>query len=62
LGDTGTALHSIPLTAEALSNADDVVLTTNHKAFDIDFIQQHARLIAVMRNMVKENSDKVYKL
>lgn len=58
----GTSLASIPLTPEALAKADVVVLTTNHSAFDIDFIQQHARLIVDMRNMIKEASDKVYKL
>lgn len=56
------SLQSIKLTEEALAQADAVVLTTNHAAFDIEFIQQHARLIVDMRNMVKESSDKVYKL
>ncbi|MDD2300179.1 MAG: nucleotide sugar dehydrogenase [Fermentimonas sp.] len=48
--------------AEALAYAEVVVLTTNQSAFDVDFIQQHAKLIVDMRNMVKEASDKVYKL
>ena len=56
------SLDSIPLTADNLANADVVVLTTNHTAFDVEFIQQHARLIVDMRNMIKEASDKVYKL
>ncbi len=57
-----SSLKSIPLTAEALAVADVVVLTTNHKAFDIEFIKKHAKMIVDMRNMIKENSDKVYKL
>ncbi len=56
------SLKSIPLTAEALAQADVVVLTTNHKAFDVEFIQEHAQMVVDMRNMIKENSEKVYKL
>ncbi len=54
--------NSIPLTAKALAEADVVVLTTNHRVFNIEFIQQHARLIVDLRNMVKEASENVYKL
>jgi len=56
------SLQSIELTADALQNADCVVLTTNHKAFDVEFIQQHAKLIVDLRNMVKEAGENVYKL
>ena len=56
------SLASIPLTADNLAKADVVVLTTNHSAFDVDFIQKYAKLIVDMRNMIKEASDKVYKL
>lgn len=58
----GEHYQSIPLTAETLQKADCVVLTTNHDAFGIEFIKEHAKLIVDMRNMVKESSDKVYKL
>ncbi|MCK9167499.1 MAG: nucleotide sugar dehydrogenase [Bacteroidales bacterium] len=58
----GASLKSIPLTAEALAKADVVVLTTNHSAFDVDFIQEHSQMIVDMRNMIKEAGDKVYKL
>lgn len=58
----GKQYHSIELTAEILENADVVVLTTNHSAFDVEFIQQHAKMIVDMRNMIKEAGDKVYKL
>lgn len=58
----GKQYHSVELTAETLENADVVVLTTNHSAFDVDFIQQHSKMIVDLRNMVSESSKKVYKL
>lgn len=53
---------SVPLTAETLQSADCVVLTTNHNAFDVEFIQRHAQMIVDMRNMIKEGGERVYKL
>jgi UDP-N-acetyl-D-glucosamine dehydrogenase len=58
----GLTLSSVQLNAETLKQTDCVVLTTNHDAFDIDFIQQHSKMIVDMRNMVKKASEKVYKL
>lgn len=58
----GKQYQSVELTAETLQNADVVVLTTNHSAFDVEFIQQHAQMIVDMRNMIKDAGDKVYKL
>jgi UDP-N-acetyl-D-glucosamine dehydrogenase len=58
----GKAYQSVDLSAETLANADVVVLTTNHSAFDVEFIQQHAQMIVDMRNMVKDSGAKVYKL
>jgi UDP-N-acetyl-D-glucosamine dehydrogenase len=58
----GSHFKSVELNAETLQNADCVVLTTNHSAFDIDFIQKHAGMIVDMRNMVKDAGEKVYKL
>jgi UDP-N-acetyl-D-glucosamine dehydrogenase len=52
----------VELNEKSLSEADCVVLTTNHDAFDIDFIQQHSGMIVDMRNMIKEGNQKVYKL
>lgn len=57
-----SSLSSVELTELELKEADCVVLTTNHDAFDMEFVQKHAGLIVDMRNMVKEASDKVYKL
>jgi len=58
----GKAYQSVELTAETLANADVVVLTTNHSAFDVDFIKQHSKMIVDLRNMIKEGSEIVYKL
>lgn len=58
----GEYYHSVELNANTLQSADVVVLTTNHSAFDVEFIKAHSKLIVDLRNMVKESSDKVYKL
>lgn len=58
----GLSLDSIQLTSESLQDADVIVLTTNHKVFDVEFIQKNAELIVDLRNMVKEADEKTYKL
>jgi UDP-N-acetyl-D-glucosamine dehydrogenase len=58
----GREFNSTDLSAEVLAKADVVVLTTNHKDFDIDFIKKNSQLIVDMRNMVKEAGDKIVKL
>ena len=58
----GFTYTSADLSAEALAQADVVVLTTNHAAFDVEYIQKNAQMVVDMRNMIKESSDKVYKL
>ncbi|MDP3914960.1 MAG: nucleotide sugar dehydrogenase [Bacteroidota bacterium] len=62
--ETGHALslQSIELTPETLHAADCVVITTNHSAFDAEMIQQHARLIVDLRNVIKEAGDNIFKL
>jgi UDP-N-acetyl-D-glucosamine dehydrogenase len=57
----GRMFNSKGLTKETLAEADVVVLTTNHKDFDVDFITKHAKLIVDLRNMVKESGHKVVK-
>jgi len=47
------AAHSTPLTADWLAEQDAVVIVTNHTAFDIDFILQHARLVVDTRNATR---------
>lgn len=58
----GTSLQSVQLTAETLRNADCVVITTNHAVFKAQMIQQHARLIVDLRNVIQKTDEKVYKL
>ncbi|WP_167616517.1 nucleotide sugar dehydrogenase [Maribellus sediminis] len=56
------SLESVDLTVETLKSADCVVITTNHSVFEADFILAHAQLVVDMRNVIKEASEKVYKL
>ena len=58
----GRKLNSVELTEELVKSADVVVLTTNHKVLDIDFIKQHSKLVVDLRNMIAEKSEKVFKL
>jgi len=58
----GRIFKSVELTEGTLKKADCVVLTTNHKDFDVEFIKEHAKLIVDLRNMIKKGSEKVYKL
>ncbi|MGE4586724.1 MAG: nucleotide sugar dehydrogenase [Mangrovibacterium sp.] len=58
----GRQLRSAPLTAKTLQQADCVVISTAHDNFDPDFILEHARLIVDLRNLIKNPSEKVYKL
>lgn len=60
--EDGHTFHSTELTADTLAAADCIVLTTKHDSFDVDFIEQQARLIVDMRNFIKKGSAKVYKL
>ena len=58
----GNQLLSVELTNEVLQNADCVVLTTNHQVFDPEIIQQKAKLIVDMRNIIHDKSENVFKL
>ncbi len=58
----GRKYSSVDLSAEALAKSDVVVITTNHKDFDPDFIIKNAKLIVDLRNLVKEGGEDVYKL
>ncbi|PWB79348.1 MAG: nucleotide sugar dehydrogenase [Candidatus Methylomirabilota bacterium] len=56
-------LTALPLTAETLQTQDAVVLVTNHAAFDLDLIREHAPLIVDTRNAFKGiPPDKVVKV
>lgn len=60
--DEGIDYNSVQLYAEMLNDSDCVVISTNHDSFDVDFILEHSKLIVDLRNMIKEPSEKVYKL
>jgi UDP-N-acetyl-D-glucosamine dehydrogenase len=53
---------STPLSADALTSADCVVLITDHRVFDYDFIVSHARLVVDTRNAIKKPHPHVFKL
>ncbi len=55
-------LKSVKLTQDKLSQADCVVITTNHSVFDADFIEGHSQLVVDLRNVIQKSSEKVYKL
>lgn len=44
-------LKSVPLTAESIASYDVLLLATNHKAFDYELIQKHAKLIIDTRGI-----------
>lgn len=58
----GHSLKSVELTESLLQQSDCVIITTNHSAFDPDFIEKHSQLVVDLRNLIKQASDKVYKL
>ncbi len=61
----GDKLDSIELSAENLSKADVVVITTNHSAYDADFIVEHVKAVVDTRNLtkdVKAHREKITKL
>lgn len=55
-------LKSVELNEKTLEEADCVVITTNHSGFNPAFIEENSKLIVDLRNLIKEASDKVYKL
>jgi UDP-N-acetyl-D-glucosamine dehydrogenase len=50
----GRVLESCPLTAETLAGADCVVIHTDHRGFDYDWIVAHARLVFDTRNATRD--------
>lgn len=58
----GRNYNSLDLSSETLSNADCIVLTTNHKNINVDFVKEHSKLIVDLRNMVIDRSENVFKL
>ena len=58
----GVSYNSVLLTPEKLGEADCVVLTTNHKVFDLKLIKENAKLIVDLRNVIKEKNNNTFKL
>lgn len=54
-------LKSVPLTAESIVSYDALLLATNHKSFDYELIQKHAKLIIDTRGVYLEPSPNVVK-
>ncbi|MBN2466259.1 hypothetical protein JXD38_11615, partial [candidate division WOR-3 bacterium] len=54
----GDKFKSVPLTAKALRAADCVVILTDHKCFDYDFIFEHSSLILDARNAIKRRGSR----
>ena len=57
-------LKSEPLTPEYLANQDCILISTDHSAYDYDFIVEHAPLVIDTRNAcreVQQGREKIYK-
>lgn len=54
--------ESVSLSFATLQNTDCVVITTNHSAFDINFIVENSKLIVDLKNATKISSKNIYKL
>jgi UDP-N-acetyl-D-glucosamine dehydrogenase len=55
-------MQSVPLSDQALTQADCVVIVTDHRVFDYEQILRHARLIVDTRNAIKPPNGRVFKL
>ncbi len=52
-------LKSVPLTAASIAGYDCVLIATDHKAFDYEAIQRHAKLIVDARGVYTEPAENV---
>jgi len=55
-------LSAVELTADALREADCVVILTDHRAFDYDDLARHASLVVDTRNAIKKPHAHVFKI
>ncbi len=60
--DEDRSYQSSKFSTELLNEMDCIVISTNHDVFDANFILKHSKLIVDLRNIIKEPSEKVYKL
>lgn len=58
----GETYHSVNLDAETLSQADCVVIITNHSAYEYNFIVDHANIVVDTRNACKHVFDQREKI
>jgi UDP-N-acetyl-D-glucosamine dehydrogenase len=58
----GHSFASVELSPENLSNADVVVISTKHAAYNFEMIREHARLIVDLQNAYSKSGDNIYKL
>jgi UDP-N-acetyl-D-glucosamine dehydrogenase len=54
LDEDGEHLESVPLTPEAVSASDCVVIVTDHSTLDFAMIRQHAKAVVDTRNALRE--------
>ena len=54
-------LESTPPTAESLASFDLVLVSTDHKRFDWDFIKEHAPLIIDTRGVYTCDKEKIWR-
>jgi len=52
-------LRSEPLTEERITRADAVVIVTNHRAVDYEFVRRHARLVIDTRGVFRDPAPNV---
>jgi UDP-N-acetyl-D-glucosamine dehydrogenase len=63
--DGGLCYRSVPLSEEALREADIVVIVTDHTAYDYEFILRHTACVLDTRNAtraVRSGRDKIRRL
>jgi len=60
--EAGRIFNSIELSDSAIADADCVVFTTGHKAFNVKNIVEKAKLVVDLRNCVKSKHNNVVKL
>lgn len=60
--ERGAVRHSIPLTAQAIADADCILIATDHSDTDWDFVVRHAQVVVDTRNAtrtVSRDRDKI---
>ena len=58
----GYRFSSSELSVENLSNADVVVITTKHSAYDYEMIRKHSGMIVDLQNVFEKGGENIYKL